>query len=81
MRPLATAPGVQTLVDNMVQAGARRELCRLVQALADRCQPDTRALAHQRFDYHILDEGITVGRGVVLPEATAEPHHMSEKSP
>jgi hypothetical protein len=68
------------LVDNAVQAGARREPCRLVQALADRCRPDTRALAHQCFDYQTLGEGITVGRGVVLPEATAEPHHMSKKS-
>jgi len=71
---------VQKLVDNVVQAGARREPSRLVQALADRCQPDTRALAHQRFDYQMLDEGITVSRGVVLPEATVEPHHVSKKS-
>ena len=67
-------------MDNVGQAGAQREPCRPVQALADRCQPDTRALAHQRFDYQMLDEGITVRRGVVLPEATAEPHHVSKKS-
>jgi hypothetical protein len=67
-------------VDNVVQAGTRREPCRLVPALADRYRPDTRALAHQRFDYHILDEDITAERRGVLPEATAEPHHVSQKS-